>query len=115
MSAEWSKRWLITRICGYCGNQLIVLSSSGLENMYVFKNHASSILSIKTNNNKDCLSEAITHLSKTISAELAESSKTIKSVFYNLGSLHEIAEHETSDTHLKLLASVHLKDRKLNS
>ena len=73
---DWTKRWLIERINNHFGDNLICLSSPGLENMYAFKNHASQILAMKNLvDNEDYVSEAINKVGKIISDELAKDTR----------------------------------------
>ena len=103
----WTKKWLIERISRYFEDRLICLSSPGLENMYVFKNHASAILKLKQSEDDEYMSKTVNFVGKMISAELSKASKNIPDKVYNIGSLDNITQSQTSETLSNLLGIVH--------
>ena len=87
---------------------MICLSSPGLENMYVLKNHASQILALNTLiDNEDEISEAVNKVGKIISSEFANCAKCIPTDVYKLGALDEITTNQMSQTLGKLLQTIH--------
>ena len=59
---------------------MICLSSPGLENMYLFKNHASAILKHKQSEDNEYMSKAVNFVGKMISAELSKASINIPDI-----------------------------------
>ena len=104
---EWTKKWLIDKIRSHFGETLVTLSSFGHENMFVFPNFASGILKLIKSDDEDCLTEAITHVSKAISREFTDCSKKMQNDMYHIGLLDDIIELETSETLMKVLPSIH--------
>ena len=99
---NWSRNWLIKRIKEHFDEQLICPSSPCLENMYVFRNHASKILAIKKDDG-DYLSEAMNKVGKIIFSELLKAAKVIPDNIYKLGALGPVTMGQSSNTLNKLI------------
>ena len=104
-SAGWGKKWLIEKIKMYFGDDLIVLRSVGLQNMFIFKDHAATVLKpmLKDESDND-LDASLQEIGSQIKHELK--CTDVNSDRYVLGDVDELVGEEVSTTLVSLLAVV---------